>query len=594
MKNLIRNNQKAIAMFLVLWLSLAVVSAITMLADTGLRTTPVVSIRHEQVGECEYSGNEIHRMVISAMARDGFSFFGMVMSYDNTTVLPVDSETFEDITPPSNTYVITGTNAPFSLLIDYGFDTAPASWVVREERTGFSFDAFVVGPGVTPDTLSDVFAFYYRIISTNTESDEDEDFIIQDAFRVEDGLCEDSMIGNNAQSSFIRPGVKIMSGSNIYVWGPNRADRTHILIDDENIIIVYDEPDDDLESEGELLMPQSAYVQLERTTYAADTVPDITVTLNLAGGALQAHENHTFTGQPGFVVSALPTPTRAGYIFGGWLFSGAVFTAPFVAHNAMTLYASWTAAPPPNLTVNLNLVGGALPHNTPHTFTGQPGFTIHILPVPTRYGYTFTGWMTNNAFVAAPLAIHHNMTLYAVWAPMVVATPSPSPTPTATPAPNTHTVIFSPGPYGSFPAGETGIRIINHGAQIATAAAPTPTRAGHVFAGWRHNDAAVAFPLTINSELTLTAAWTATATATPAPTQAPSTGGGGGGTGASVNPQTSPLRVSFMIFGAVMLTGLAALGLVSISKKHVAQVSQYDKALARHNREKRITDMIDN
>jgi len=242
----------------------------------------------------------------------------------------------------------------------------------------------------------------------------------------------------------------------------------------------------------------------------------------------------------------------------------------------------------PNLVVTLATAGGALPGGTPYTFTGQPGFSIATLPTPTRAGHTFNGWARDGVLVTVPLTVNQSMTLQATWTAVVVTpSPSPSPSPTPTPVPG-HTVVFLPGAYGNFPSGETGIRIIPGGTQIIIAQTPVPTRAGHTFAGWRLNNANVTFPLTVNGDLSLTAAWTVLHDG-----PAGGTGGGGSGGGTLVNPQTSPIRISFMIFGAVMLTGIAAFGLINATKKHMAKASQYEKDLTRHNREKRITDMMD-
>jgi len=508
MREYINKKGKAIAKLALLCLVMAVSSALVIFASSGQYNAPAVIIRHEAVGH--YDGNQIHRMVVSAGTSRGFSLFGIVMSYDNSIVFPVDSETHEDILPPSNTSVLSITSAPFELLVDDDFNAAPDAWVVRDDRTAFSFDVFSFGPGLRSDELVDVFAFYYRA----------DGEVEPTTFRIEDGREEDHMVGNNTLTSFARPGIMIMAGSNTYVWGPNRADPTHTAINDDNIVLYETELYD-----YEYIVP--------RYTETSTPAPTPTAT-----------------------PSPTPTPTPAP-----------------------------TAAP--SVVVSLNLAGGSLqPHET-HAFSGIMGFTILELPTPTRYGYTFTGWLANNSFVTAPMIASQNMTLYAVWAPL-----APEPTPNPTPAP-TYTVMFLPGQYGNFPSGETGIRTVAHGTQLtATQAPPNPTRTGHTFAGWWHNDTAITFPLTVTGELSLVAAWTANAAAnpnptpSPAPTPAPSSN-------SPANPQTSPIQVSFMIFGAVVLTGVTAFGLINMTKKQMAQASQYNKELTRHNREKRITDMLD-
>ena len=236
--------------------------------------------------------------------------------------------------------------------------------------------------------------------------------------------------------------------------------------------------------------------------------------------------------------------------------------------------------PPANITLYLNPYPGVLPSYVGNRFVGQPGFTIPSFPVPTRQGYHFAGWMHNNTRVNAPFAVGHNMTLYASW------TPATSPTPTPTPAPN-RVVIFQPGPGASFPSGETGIRTVHYGTRVY--APRTPTRPGHSFAGWRYNNHSVNFPITVRYDMTLTAAWTAT---TPSPTHRPTpTPGQGHG---HVNPQTSPIQISFAIFGAVMLAGIALFGIVSLAAKQQAAAGVYQAEVTRLNREKHITSLADN
>jgi len=168
--------------------------------------------------------------------------------------------------------------------------------------------------------------------------------------------------------------------------------------------------------------------------------------------------------------------------------------------------------------------------------------------------------------------------------------------PTPTPPP-IHTVLFVSGSGGAFPSGETGIRTVTHGAQLSTP--PNPTRSGHIFTGWWHNNMAVTFPLTVNGDLSLTAAWTVAAAGatptpqqTPAPTPHPTPAQTTGGS-THANPQTSPIALSFTVYWAVLLAGIAFFGLFCMVRKHLIQVNQYDKDIARHNREKRVTDILD-
>jgi len=48
-----------------------------------------------------------------------------------------------------------------------------------------------------------------------------------------------------------------------------------------------------------------------------------------------------------------------------------------------------------------------------------------------------------------------------------------------------------------------------------------------------------------------------------------------------------------MVFGAVMTLGLAGYGIVSIAKKQIAAAEEYRTNATRYDREKRITDLLD-
>jgi len=50
------------------------------------------------------------------------------------------------------------------------------------------------------------------------------------------------------------------------------------------------------------------------------------------------------------------------------------------------------------------------------------------------------------------------------------------------------------------------------------------------------------------------------------------------------NPQTSALSISFVIFGGVIVGGLAVYGLLTLNKKHVAQEKAYADEKLRQER----------
>jgi len=240
----------------------------------------------------------------------------------------------------------------------------------------------------------------------------------------------------------------------------------------------------------------------------------------------------------------------------------------FVAMSDVTLFAHYqrTQVGPRNYTITFAPNQGAMPPNTGLTQVHAYGTLINALPIPTRAGHTFLGWMHGGAIQPMPFNIRGNMTLTAAWVTAPPATPTPQP-----PIPPTHLVAaFDPGP-GTFPGNENGIRTGVYGFVVSTM--PNPTRPGFTFAGWSIAGTPITLPLTVRQDVTVTARWTPV--------------------GGLVNPQTSPMQITLAIFGAVMLVGVAAFGIMKITGKQLAAIGQFRTDTARFNREKRITDMFE-
>ncbi len=158
----------------------------------------------------------------------------------------------------------------------------------------------------------------------------------------------------------------------------------------------------------------------------------------------------------------LPTPTLDGYTFDGWYDDNGNLvndnTVVTTADNH-TLCAHWTAN---TYTVKFDANEGTV---TPAEQTVTYGSTYGELPTPTREGYTFAGWFTEQnggtqvtkETVVKTVADH---TLYAHW--------------TA----NTYTVKFDANEGTVTPAEKT----VTYGSHYGEL--PTPTREGYTFAGW--------------------------------------------------------------------------------------------------------------
>jgi uncharacterized repeat protein (TIGR02543 family) len=114
------------------------------------------------------------------------------------------------------------------------------------------------------------------------------------------------------------------------------------------------------------------------------------------------------------VITAPVNPTRSGYTFAGWFSDEALTTAytfSTMPSQATTLYAKWTIN---EYTITFNSNGG-----TSVTAITQDFGTAVTAPVnPTRSGYTFAGWFSDEAltttytFTTMP---SQATTLYAKW-----------------------------------------------------------------------------------------------------------------------------------------------------------------------------------
>ena len=187
----------------------------------------------------------------------------------------------------------------------------------------------------------------------------------------------------------------------------------------------------------------------------------------------------------------LPDPTRDGYTFDGW-FLDAELTQPFTLASlltqsgAITLYAKWTEDIE-MFSIVYQTNGGT----TISSETHPAGETITAPTDPTKEGYTFGGWYTDEeltspfVFLMMPAA---NVTLYAKWVLVVIE----------------QTITFEEN-------GGSVVADITQTIGSAVTAPVNPTRTGYTFGGW-YVDAtlATAYTFTVmpSTALTLYAKWT--------------------------------------------------------------------------------------
>jgi len=223
--------------------------------------------------------------------------------------------------------------------------------------------------------------------------------------------------------------------------------------------------------------------------------------------------------------------------------------------------------------------GGTMPAGAQPVQSLRYNYVINQLPTPVRGGYTFTGWRLNsNNLAAAPITVTSDLDFTAEWATDTSAQ---------------FVAAFNPSP-GTFPGtGETGLRPGNYGT-VVTNMPQNPTRTGYTFGGWRlPNGNTLVGQLTITSDMAIAAIWTANTSASPSPSPNPTPTPTPAQSGQRPNPQTSPLHISFMIFGVVVIGGTAAFGIMKLAQRQAAAEGKYLADMARFKRESRIIDLVD-
>ena len=150
------------------------------------------------------------------------------------------------------------------------------------------------------------------------------------------------------------------------------------------------------------------------TLYAKWDVPEYTVTFNSKGGsAVNAITNV----KKGSTIALPPNPTKADFVFAGWFTDDDTFKNQFDAKTVitanLTLYAKWDL---PEYTVTFNSKGGSAVNAITNV---KKGSTITLPPNPTKDGFTFDGWYTDdNTFknqFDATTPVTADITLYAKW-----------------------------------------------------------------------------------------------------------------------------------------------------------------------------------
>nr|WP_148275326.1 InlB B-repeat-containing protein [Desulfosporosinus meridiei] len=273
-------------------------------------------------------------------------------------------------------------------------------------------------------------------------------------------------------------------------------------------------------SAGQFDNPYGIAADSAGNVYVADTnnnriqklAPAYTVTFDSNGGSpVAAISNVTANA----TVTLPAAPTKEGYTFAGWYTDNGVFAQAFTAATPvtgnLTVYAKWTAASATH-TVTFDSNGGS-PVVAISNVTANATVTLPV--APTKEGYTFAGWYTDNGVFAqaftASTPVTGSITVYAKW----------------TAASATHTVTFNSN-------GGSPVAAISNVTANATVTLPAaPTKEGYTFAGWYTDNGVFAQAFTastpVTADLTVYAKWTRN-----------SSGGndGGGGSGGSTSTPT--------------------------------------------------------
>jgi uncharacterized repeat protein (TIGR02543 family) len=222
------------------------------------------------------------------------------------------------------------------------------------------------------------------------------------------------------------------------------------------------------------------------TVYAQWTATPYTITYNVNGGDYINPGTYTVNNLP----FTLPTPTRSGYTFYGWLDDATGVTdtkIPTDSTGNKTFTALWTGLSY-NITYNLN--NGTFSENPAYSYTAESlPFT---LPTPTRSGYTFNGWYdyaTGTTGTAIPTGSTGNKTFIAQWTGISYNITY-----------NLNSGTFSENPAYSYTAESLPFTL------------PTPTRSGYTFDGWYDYATGIttAIPTGSTGDKTFDAQWTAT------------------------------------------------------------------------------------
>ena len=253
----------------------------------------------------------------------------------------------------------------------------------------------------------------------------------------------------------------------------------------------------------------------DKEYWAKWTANSYNITYEPGVGELEAGAPSGYTYGVGIT---LPKLTKAGYSFGGW-YTNADCTGNPVSEiiatdtGDKTYWAKWTAD---SYKITYNPGVGKLEADAPSEYTYGKGTE---LPKPTKAGYSFEGWYTNEDCTTGPVTTiiatdTGNKTYWAKW--------------TQTPIAPIYTVNFDS-------KGGNTINSITDIPLNTTITLPTPIRANYRFEGWYEGNVQYTSSTPITKSVTLVAKWSYIGT---------SSGGNSGGSTTSTAQKTTKERIA--------------------------------------------------
>jgi uncharacterized repeat protein (TIGR02543 family) len=218
---------------------------------------------------------------------------------------------------------------------------------------------------------------------------------------------------------------------------------------------------------------------------SARWVPIFTVIFNPNGGAVSQTSSETNASRQ---ISSLPTPTRENHAFAGWFTQeegGEEITASTVFTSNATIFARWV----PIYTITFNPSGGVV---SPESYKTNGNFHISPLPTPTKAGYSFIGWFTEETDgeqITVSTVFNKDATVFARWEL------------------TNFTITYNLSNGTNHAENPTNFTI--YSAEITL---NSPTRYDHIFVGWFENSSfsgekVTSIPVGSTENITLFARW---------------------------------------------------------------------------------------